>query len=604
MGDAGGGCQDPGDGIVNDGRAGATPPGGAAAPRGRTPEAAPATRKGDTPVESARLALEHSAVSRAATVGQPSPGKTAPGFDPVRDDPPGAPSSGYARYTLGVLILVYIFNFLDRQIVSILAERIRLHIGASDAQMGFLYGTAFAVFYALFGIPLGRLADMWDRRRLIALGVSFWSVMTAASGFARTFPQLAAARIGVGVGEASATPAAFSMLTDLFPPARRATALALYSSGIYIGAGLGLGIGGLIVDRWDVAWAGTVAPFGLVGWQVAFLAVGLPGLALALWVGTLREPVRGSMDGIVVAPVKHPWRAFWLEVASVVPPFTFFQLAASGCGPRVIAANLAVAVGLVALAAALTAWLGTPEQWIALAIGVYAAVSWGQTLRRRDPPAFALIFRTRSLALAVVGFSFLSFTGYAGGFWLPSVFMRVHGASPSEVGLVYGGMAAAGGWLGVTLGGLLADHWRTLSPNGRLRVGLVNAVAPLPLALCLYTTESRTLAYTLAFPLAVSTSLWLGPAASTVQDLVLPRMRGAASGAYLLVVTFIGLALGPYTVGRLSVALGDLRSALLIGLSANLVAGVFLLLAMRDLGSDEVSRLDRARAAGEADGNR
>ncbi len=540
----------------------------------------------------------------AVTEGDAAPGKLAQGLEPVREDPRNAPTSAYARYTLGVLIVVYIFNFLDRQIVSILAERIRLHIGASDAEMGFLYGTAFAVFYALFGIPLGRLADMWDRRRLIALGVSFWSLMTAASGFARTFPQLAAARIGVGVGEASATPAAYSMLTDLFPPARRATALALYSSGIYLGAGLGLGIGGLIVDRWDALWVGTAPPLGLVGWQVAFLAVGLPGLALALWVATLREPVRGVMDGLVVAEVKHPWRAFWREVASVVPPFTFFQLAAAGCGARVVTANLAVAVGLGALAAELTVLLGTPEQWAALAIGVYAAVSWGQILRRRDPPAFALIFRTRSLTLAVLGFAFLSFTGYAGGFWLPSFLMRVHGASASEVGLIYGGMAAAGGWLGVTLGGLLADRWRALSPTGRLRVGLLNAVAPLPLALCLYTTESRTMAYALAFPLAVSTSLWLGPGASTVQDLVLPRMRGAASGAYLLVVTFIGLALGPYTVGRLSVALGDLRSALLIGLSANLVAGVFLLLAMRDLGSDEVSRLDRARAAGEADGDR
>src|SRR5262245_44852865 len=166
---------------------------------------------------------------------------------------------------LGVLVLVYVFNFLDRQIISILAERIKADLRVSDAEIGFLYGTAFAVFYAVFGIPLARLADVWDRRKLIALGLAAWSLMTVLSGLARNFSELAAARFGVGVGEASAAPAAFSLLSDSFPAARRATALAIYSSGIYIGAGLGIGIGGLIVDRWDAAWSGTTPPFGLHG---------------------------------------------------------------------------------------------------------------------------------------------------------------------------------------------------------------------------------------------------------------------------------------------------------------------------------------------------
>src|SRR5262245_55032879 len=114
-----------------------------------------------------------------------------------------APSSArYARYVLGVLVVVYVFNFLDRQILSILAERIRGDLGVSDAQLGFLYGTAFAIFYALFGIPLGRLADVWDRRRLIALGLAVWSAMTALSGLGRSFPMLALARVGVRIGAA------------------------------------------------------------------------------------------------------------------------------------------------------------------------------------------------------------------------------------------------------------------------------------------------------------------------------------------------------------------------------------------------------------------
>src|SRR5262245_44700973 len=177
-----------------------------------------------------------------------------PGSD---DRPSPAEGDSYPRYVLGVLVVVYVFNFLDRQILSILNEHIKADLGVTDAQMGFLFGTAFAVFYALFGIPLGRLADVWNRRSLIAIGLAFWSLMTMASGLTRNFTQLAIARIGVGVGEASASPAAYSILSDYFPAHRRATVLAIYSSGIYIGAGLGLLIGGQIVDRWDAAFAAT-----------------------------------------------------------------------------------------------------------------------------------------------------------------------------------------------------------------------------------------------------------------------------------------------------------------------------------------------------------
>jgi len=183
-----------------------------------------------------------------STSGAPPPPPSAPSRAPAR--PPEAPPLGgrAASLTLAVLVLVYVLNFLDRQIVTILAEDIKADLGISDAQIGFLYGTAFAVFYAVFGIPLGRLADVWVRRSLIAAGLAFWSLATAVSGFTRSFAELGTARVGVGVGEASATPAAYSMLSDSFPPRVRATVLAIYSSGIYIGGGLGLLIGGQIVD--------------------------------------------------------------------------------------------------------------------------------------------------------------------------------------------------------------------------------------------------------------------------------------------------------------------------------------------------------------------
>ncbi len=220
----------------------------------------------------------------------------------------------YAKYVLGVLIVVYIFNFIDRQIISILAEEIKADLGITDAQIGFLYGTAFAVFYAIFGIPLGRLADVWVRKSLISIGLAVWSLMTALSGTAKSFAMLAGYRIGVGIGEASATPAAFSMLSDYFSPQMRATALAVYSSGVYIGAGIGIFLGGWIVDGWNAAFPDpAAAPFGLKSWQAAYLTVGLPGILMAIWVFTLREPKRGQSEGIVTPPHPSPFKAAWQE---------------------------------------------------------------------------------------------------------------------------------------------------------------------------------------------------------------------------------------------------------------------------------------------------
>lgn len=500
---------------------------------------------------------------------------------------PGQTSDAYARYALGLLVVVYVLNFLDRQILSILAERIKADLGLSDAQIGFLYGTAFAVFYALFGIPLGRLADVWMRTRLIALGLAFWSVMTAASAFARGFAQLTVARIGVGVGEASASPAAFSLLSDYFRPARRATVLAIYSSGIYIGAGLGLFIGGLIVERWDAAFAAAAAPLGLRGWQVAFLAVGAAGVPLALWVATLREPRRGQSEGRAEpTPHERPLHAFLLELRAVLPPLTLLHLWLSG-GARPLWRNLAAAAAIALIAAQLIAVLGTPAQWIALGIGVYAAVSWTQALALRDRAAYATILHTPTLRYAAVGFALLAFTSYGIGFWVPPYFIRVRGVGEADAGLILGGGAAVAGWLGVTLGGVWSDRWRRTSTAARLYVGIAAAVLPLPIVIGMLSTESTGLAFALAVIANAGVSLWIGPGASTVQDLVAPQLRATASAAYLLVITFIGLALGPYTIGRLSVALGDLRTAMLVSLIVNPIAIVLLLLAARCLPDDE-----------------
>ncbi len=193
-------------------------------------------------------------------------------------------SEATRRYALGVLVVVYTFNFIDRQILSILLEPIKQELGLSDTQLGMLAGFAFAAFYATLGIPIARFADRSNRRNLIALALTIWSGMTALSGVAQNFWHLLLARIGVGVGEAGCSPPAHSMLADYYPAHRRATALGIYSLGIPVGILFGFVAGGWINE--------------FFGWRMAFLVVGVPGLLLAVVVRfTVREPERGMSEG-------------------------------------------------------------------------------------------------------------------------------------------------------------------------------------------------------------------------------------------------------------------------------------------------------------------
>ena len=208
-------------------------------------------------------------------------------------------AKAYRTYVLILLMIIYAVNFLDRQVVTIIAPYLKADLGVSDAQIGLLFGTAFALFYAVFGLPLAKLADGWNRVRTISIGLFFWSSMTAVSGFTSTFAQLGAARVGVGVGEASASPASYSLLQDYFPKSVRATVLALYSAGIYLGSGAALIFGGAVIQYWEAHYTPATAPLGLTGWQATYLAFGIPGifLAILMWL-TVREPVRGAIDGL------------------------------------------------------------------------------------------------------------------------------------------------------------------------------------------------------------------------------------------------------------------------------------------------------------------
>jgi MFS family permease len=197
---------------------------------------------------------------------------------------------------VAVLTVAYVFSFIDRSILTLMVGPIRADLGLSDTGISLLHGFAFAIFYTVLGIPIARIADRANRRNLIVAGVSFWSLATAACGLAGSFAQLFLARIGVGIGEAALSPAAYSMISDRFPPARLGRALGVYTLGAIAGIGLALIIGGAVVGA--VARGGaTVLP--LVGevrpWQLVFFVVGLPGLLVAGWLATLAEPPRRAV---------------------------------------------------------------------------------------------------------------------------------------------------------------------------------------------------------------------------------------------------------------------------------------------------------------------
>lgn len=331
---------------------------------------------------------------------------------------------GRAKFTLAFLFVLYALNYLDRQLLSILMEPIRKELHLSDTQLGLLSGFAFAIFYATLGIPIARLADRHSRRNIIAIAVAIWSVMTALCGFAQGFVTLLLPRIGVGIGEAGASPPAHSMLSDYFPQRQRAAALAIYSAGIPVGILLGLAGGGWINQAF--------------GWRAAFLVIGLPGLLLALLFQlTAREPVRGAQDGAAhstpmpgtLESLRHLWGLStfrWLTLASALHAVCAYGvlqwnpsylIRTFGLGTREVGLTLGLMIGVAGFFGTLfggfaSDWLGKRDlRWylfvpaisVALSIPFYfasfqAATASGALLLFIAPALLANLFTGPSFA--------------------------------------------------------------------------------------------------------------------------------------------------------------------------------------------------------------
>ncbi len=358
---------------------------------------------------------------------------------PANPVPEGADDRAIRRrgLTLALLTVTYFFSYMDRQILAILQELIKKDLGLSDTQLGMLTGLAFAVFYAGLGIPVARLADRMNRRNIIAISLTVWSAFTAACGLAQNFVQLLLFRIGVGIGEAGSSPPSHSIIADLYPPEKRAGAMAIYSLGVVLGTAFGTMIGG------------TVAHY--YGWRVALFAVGLPGVLLAFFVWKLVvEPRRGLSDTVKVAEgeampsLAEAFIGMWRNKAAVhvvlgvtLTSMIGYGLAAFGPSymQRSLDMNLLQIAWIVApilgVVGALSAVLGGRlADWLAKTRGMYAQ-SYMVALLKVIALPFALMFYwldSWQLALSAYVVALLFQNSYLG----PS-FAMIQSLAPQKV---------------------------------------------------------------------------------------------------------------------------------------------------------------------------
>jgi predicted MFS family arabinose efflux permease len=377
--------------------------------------------------------------------------------------PPARSGTWRRHYVLLMMIAIYTVNYVDRSIISVLAQLIKADLQLSDTDIGVLGGLAFVLLYATMGLPFARLAERRSRVNLICVALSVWSIMTALCGLAGTFWQLFLARFGVGIGEAGCNPTAQSMIADIYPPERRSTALAAYSLGVPIGTLIGAMLGGWIGQQF--------------GWRYAFILVGLPGLLLALVVRlTVREPLRGAQDS---------------------------------------ASEMA----------------GEPPSLLAVS---------------------RLLWRSPTFRHITAGFVVCSSAFYAFGSFMVAYVLRAFDVSLIEVSFVFGLVSGLTGFVGLLLGGLLAD-W--LGKRDKRAYGWIPAAAQIVAAplLVLAMAQRDLILMTVLFIAPATLCLtYLGPGYAVVHNLVAPRMRATAVAILVMITTLVGMSLGPPSVGMLS----------------------------------------------------
>ena len=489
---------------------------------------------------------------------------------------------GYRYYVLAVLILVYMLNFLDRQIIGILAAPLKAHFHLTDSQFGLLGGIAFASVYSTLAVPLAWLADRFSRVWIMTGALAVWSGFTALCGMAGSFGQLFLCRMGVGVGEAGGVAPAYSLIADYFPPNQRARAMAGFAFGIPLGTAAGTLVGGLLAATY--------------GWQTAFIVVGLLGLLVApLLRLTVRDPRRGGTDAAKT-------EAQIAAAAAVDGALT------DKVGRTAALIMLGLGGGCLILAA-LNRFAGLEiGNALVLGFGGLLATVIGTSLMIARRTASAVIPKP-SFWLLALGAASSSVCGYGVAGWLPLFFMRSFGLTLRETSWYYAGIALIGGLLGIWLGGFIADK---LAKKGKGAYPLTPAIAFLISAPCFILAMNSPWLIGLVLPgggsnaqqlilafliFLIPTGLnlaWLGPITAAVQHLVPAPMRSTASALFLLINNLLGIAVGFYYFGWMSDLLAprfgeeSLRWAIYTGMGFYLMASVLLIGASRTLKRDWV----------------
>jgi MFS family permease len=387
-------------------------------------------------------------------------------------------SEGYKTLVLVLLVIAYTFSFVDRTILATIGQKIKEDLRISDTQLGMLGGLFFALLYTFLGIPLARLAERVSRVNIIAICIVIWSAFTALCGTASSFTTLALYRFGVGIGEAGLSPPAHSLISDYYEPKRRASALAIYSFGIPLGAMLGAVIGGQIVQHFS--------------WRMAFMVVGLPGVAVAIAIRLLiKEPPRGHSE-----PEAQPGL-----VEDVVPD-------EPAKPPPTLAAEF-----------------------------------------REMGAVVATLFGKWPVLNIMLGVTLVSMGGYGAGQFVPPYFIRTFHLDYGTVGLITGLAAGIGQGVGTLAGGFLTDRLAKAGARWYALLPAIGITVAYPIVWMVFTAGSWQTAAALIVLPGIFSYTYLGPTFGVVQNMVPTRRRATATAIMFFFLNLIALGGGPPLTG-------------------------------------------------------
>jgi len=479
----------------------------------------------------------------------------------------------YAAYVLGLLTLINLLNYLDRNVVFAVFEPVKRELHVTDQQLGWL-GSAYIIVLSICSIPFGVLSDLKSRRTVIAWSLGCWSVFTAAGGFVRGFGQLMTSRALVGVGEAGYAPASQAIIADYYKGRARAFALGVYSVGTALGGILGIWLGGVIAVKY--------------GWRWAFIVMGVPGLVLTVLAARIREvnqraptPVRETMRRWYRAGVRRAVR-YVMPVAA---------LSAAGAAAATIM-DLSFGLSFEMSMAVFGAFVAAGLVWT---VARLVPVAVRRTAEAGDVAASAyedfieaatVVLRTPTLIWIFLGGAMVTFAVNGLIAWAATFMDRVHRLSVPDFSARYGTWAVAGGVLGVLVGGRLGDWLQLRWKGGRVAASGAGFILAGPLVVWLLVSGSLRGFAPLLFGIYFFYTWYNGPLAAVIFDVVPAAVRASVTGAFVLFSHLAGDALAPPLVGYLSDTTGSIQTAMMVLPLAGVVGGCVILVALKTVTAD------------------